>query len=449
MKKIKVLAYCDSPTAKTGFGNVIKENFTRMADEFDFRIIGINYFGDRHQLPFFIHQMPDIKNDPYGLGSFERLLLAGEKPDVILLFQDMFILGGKAVAGGRSLISIAKDVYPDVPVVSYFPVDGEPVFKEYVDEILKSDVSLTLSRYGVDAIKKCCSDASVDYIYHGVDSDVFHVMDEKDRLAVKSRLSGSAGDFLVVMVNRFQPRKNVDSALKALSLFKHGYKVCSKCGNYYPIDSDICDLNNCDSGYVHIERARKNVSLYLHMENYEPIAMGKLPTDTLANHVKNAGFTSDDHVGIPRQGGTSVSVESLNSIYNAADVFVSTTLGEGFGLTAIEASAAGTQVIIADNTTAREVVPTAMFVKNAAHFVLPSDSSIYRRIVSVPDLVKKIESCYRSWAKNGNSKVIDNAGVVAVGSMTWDDSATKLSSALKLAIRSVKDVKKSVKIYTL
>lgn len=51
-----------------------------------------------------------------------------------------------------------------------------------------------------------------------------------------------------------------------------------------------------------------------------------------------------------------VSDEDLNLLYNAASVFVLPSLMEGFGLTALEASACGTPVVCADIPTMREVM---------------------------------------------------------------------------------------------
>lgn len=46
----------------------------------------------------------------------------------------------------------------------------------------------------------------------------------------------------------------------------------------------------------------------------------------------------------------------LNVLYNCADALISTTTGEGWGLTTTEAMAAGTPVIIPGNTSALEIV---------------------------------------------------------------------------------------------
>ena len=53
-KKIKVLAYCDSPTCATGFGTVSRNILAGLysTGRFDIDILGINYWGDPHNFPF-------------------------------------------------------------------------------------------------------------------------------------------------------------------------------------------------------------------------------------------------------------------------------------------------------------------------------------------------------------------------------------------------------------
>ena len=56
----------------------------------------------------------------------------------------------------------------------------------------------------------------------------------------------------------------------------------------------------------------------------------------------------EDNKGIPRQG--------MNEVYNMMDVFLSCSLGEGFGLPYVEAMLAGVPVIAPDNTTTEELI---------------------------------------------------------------------------------------------
>ena len=93
-KKIKVLAYCDSPTCATGFGTVARNIFEALfkTGRYDIDILGINYWGDPHPLPYRIWPTGiNGHKDPYG-----RKKVAGMMPqmeyDILFLLQDSFIL---------------------------------------------------------------------------------------------------------------------------------------------------------------------------------------------------------------------------------------------------------------------------------------------------------------------------------------------------------------------
>ena len=57
-----------------------------------------------------------------------------------------------------------------------------------------------------------------------------------------------------------------------------------------------------------------------------------------------------------------LSLEELNMLYNVADVFLTTTSGEGWGLTAFEAMSAGTRCIVPSNTCYSEYFPPELQV---------------------------------------------------------------------------------------
>ena len=68
-KKIKVLAYCDSPTCATGFGTVSRNIFEALyrTGRYGIDVLGINYWGDPHNFPYRIWPTgTNSERDPYG-----------------------------------------------------------------------------------------------------------------------------------------------------------------------------------------------------------------------------------------------------------------------------------------------------------------------------------------------------------------------------------------------
>lgn len=88
-KKVKVLAYCDSPTCATGFATVsrnIMEGLYRTG-RYEIDICGINYWGDPHGFPYRI--WPTGTNelkDPYGRKKSANMMV-GMDYDILFLLQ--------------------------------------------------------------------------------------------------------------------------------------------------------------------------------------------------------------------------------------------------------------------------------------------------------------------------------------------------------------------------
>ena len=61
MKKIKILAYCDSCTVDTGFGTVSRNILAQLyiTGKYDIDIFGINFHGEPYNLPYRIWPAAD------------------------------------------------------------------------------------------------------------------------------------------------------------------------------------------------------------------------------------------------------------------------------------------------------------------------------------------------------------------------------------------------------
>ena len=123
----------------------------------------------------------------------------------------------------------------------------------------------------------------------------------------------------------------------------------------------------------------------------------------------------------------------MAELYNVADVNISTTLGEGVGLSLIEASACGTTSIAPNNSAIPEMLgDTGHIIKNTAHITMSMDNNIVRSVVSVPSILEALEIEYQKWLANGRKKVINTAAVQRVATLfNWDEKRALLSGWLK------------------
>ena len=295
--------------------------------------------------------------------------------------------------------------------------------------IKAADLNITYTDWAIRTIEETFPNAGkLHKLYHGVDTDIYRPL-ELDEIKKHRASYGWTNKFAVINVNRFQPRKAIPFTIRAFSLFAKGYKKC-KCGNVYPYHKKFCDLNMCGPEDIveKKKRYRADAHLYLHMMSAEP-SMGPGRTNVLQNHILNAGFTDEDLasglIGInaaPIYTGV-ITNEMVNQMYNAANINISTTLGEGCGLSLIESMATGTPSIAPKNSAVPEMLgDTGHLINNVGLMSQAMDSGHLRPIVDIWEIVEALEVEYQKWKKAGVEKTINKACVDrAKKEFLWDD----------------------------
>ncbi len=424
--KPKLLAWCDF-LVPTGFGNVAHNLLDTMHLDFDVTVVGINYYGNRRYdaTKYFVY--PVNERDPLG---FKTLIDTAqrEKPDLIFLFQDIFHIS--------DLLQHLKKASPTSKIVVYFPIDGAPFSKDWVHVLDSVDTVITYSDWAIEVIRDAAPNfkGPILKLYHGVDTSVFRPLDYSDILKYKSEAK-LAGKFVIVNVNRYQPRKGIQASLRAFSIFAKGYKRC-KCGNIMPYHNRRCDVNWCpESDIVEaVKRRRDDIFYYMHMMSQEP-SMGPGPTNTLQQHIKHAGFTEEDYGKIIGVNGKDiysgqVSPQDVNVIYNIANVNISTTYGEGCGLSLLESQAAGTPSIAPRNSAVPEQLRnTGRLVNNVGIFAQAMDNAHLRPLVNPAEMAWALDDMYDEWKKNKAEKVVDQSCIDNINkNFLWDDKVTFLKN---------------------
>jgi len=429
MNKPKILIWSDF-VAPTGFANVAKNLFDELHKDFQVSIVGINYHGDRKYDTdkYFVYSVS--RDDMLGIKRMPSIIKR-ENPDILLLFQDIFYLSDNIKKFKESLKKDAKTVV-------YFPVDGSPysvawkeIFKEVNSVITYSDWAIRTIKDRVEPNKK------IYKLYHGVDTNIFKPLPKEKIEEIRKSLRWK-DKFVAININRFQPRKSIPLSARAFSMFAKGYKTC-KCGQHMPLDRNSCDLNMCPPEDI-IETVvynRRDVFYYLHMMPLEA-SMGPGRANLLQNHLINAGFNDDDANTILGMNTSNiynqeVSEEQLNQIYNAANINITSTLGEGFGLSLIESAAAGTPTIAPRNSAIPEVLNgTGRMVSNRGLMNQALDNGHLRPIVDTWEMSRVWEEEYLKWKAKGEEKTIDQACLDNVNNnFLWQDKRDLLLKILK------------------
>jgi glycosyltransferase involved in cell wall biosynthesis len=388
MEKKKVLWLSDFNCA-TGLATVAHNIVEQLlkTGKYDFEVVGVNHLGEPYDFkkwPFPIYPARDLakagKNqwydDPYGRPRFLELLSTG-KYDIVVTLPDIFIM---EVIAGRIREYKKKFKFQ---WIFYYAVDGIVKDSWINNSVLMADIPVAYTHFGKKETLRVNPDADPRVIYPGVNTNNFCPI--KDITAFRKTYFGdNAGKFIVTNVNRNQPRKDIPRTIAAFAKFR---------------------------------QQRPESLLYLHMN----------PSDVGGDVREMAGYWGlqpnidymvPDHFnayhGCP--------VEVLNKIYNASDVLISTTLGEGWGLTVTEAMAARTPVIIPDNTAFSEIGADgrARLVKSGQDFIClgAMDFSRYRPLTDFTDMVDALVDCHDN--REQYKRMADNAYEWVRRNVSWD-----------------------------
>lgn len=354
--KIKVLAYCDSPTCATGFATVSRNILSGLYNtgRYDIDVLGINYWGDPHNFPFRIWPIGvNADRDPYGRKKSFGMIQQMEY-DILFFLQDSFILDflpelhNQLRTNNRKFRSIV-----------YYPIDGRPKEK-WIHNVDACDKVVAYSEFGKQESMLAFPEMKEPLVIpHGVNTKEFFVMNSNDLSEFRQRFFGKQADkFIFTNLNRNQQRKDIPRTIMA---------------------------------FAELKKKEPNTLLYLHMAKKD---QGWDLPEVLKAH----GLSINDDVVFPENFGPNQGYPRniVNMIYNISDCVISTTLGEGFGLSWIEAMATKTPVIMPSNTMLPEFISDDLgwLVKSGTNpslfTVVPNDNEVIRPLVDVDDMVDKM-----------------------------------------------------------
>jgi glycosyltransferase involved in cell wall biosynthesis len=363
MKKTRVLAYCDSPTCATGFGTVSRNIFEALyrTGRYEIDILGINYWGDPHEFPYRIWPTgTNPERDPYGRKKCVNIMANRDDYDILFLLQDTFIMDFIP-----ELITHIKNAARPSRSICYFPVDGVPK-AEWIKNVSYPDRSFAYSEFGsAEAMKAYPKIGEVGVVPHGVNLNDYHPVEEDTVRKFRSQYFGSFSDkFIFTNLNRNQQRKDIPRTIQAFSEFR--------------------------------KQVPESI-LYLHMSK-------KDQGWDLDEVCRAYGFSTSEDVIFPENFGPNQGYprEVVNMLYNSSDCVVSTCLGEGWGLSWIEAMATKTPVIMPGNTAMVENITeergylSKSGTNSSLFTVLPHDNEIIRPLVDVDDMVEKMLAVYNN-----------------------------------------------------
>ncbi len=211
MSKPKLAVICDSPYAKTGFGNVAFNILTRLEDKYDIAILAINYSGDwfQEQNRFRLYH---TGNHIYGFNKIEYFLKR-EMPDCLFVIQDPFV--------ADKIITKVRTIAPELKSILYCPVDSPNVPHKYVNPLNQYNSVITYTQFGKTELEVSGLTVPCHIIPHGIEQSLFFPV---DKLEAREFLGiPDDGRYIVGYTATNQPRKKIDVWLYTINRWLNKY----------------------------------------------------------------------------------------------------------------------------------------------------------------------------------------------------------------------------------
>lgn len=367
----RLLVLGDSPTLQTGFARVLQNllpwwNGSGHFEKIDVWAIG--YEGWPHDLPYRLFPAQSYAYrqwyDDENLQRFLSFLDHGKYTHLFMI-QDTFHIARMA----KSLGDVCRK--RGVRSLLYYPVDApvDPVWTKAVREV---DVPVAYTEYGYAEMKKApdMGNFKKRILPHGTDLGVYFESAEDRALGRKMFTDGNGqavvdeSDFLIVNVSAHQKRKGLAQTLQTFKALK---------------------------GMVGDKHGR--LKLYMHMPVTNRDEQSDLRLIAAQLDLRDCVlFAEGTFIG----NASRLNEEHMRIIYNSADLLLTTTLGEGWGLPITEAMACGTPVAGPAHTSVAELLdaggafPRGVAFGCSSEIVLPSDNMRLRPVTDVKDAAMSI-----------------------------------------------------------
>ena len=312
-KKAKLL-WCGDIVAMTGFSRVTENVISRLKDDFEIVVLGNNWWGDPTPLQEAYKMYPSSNRHqtaPFGEQRI-REIVEREQPDVVFTINDMWIINEQY----RQIQDLHKQ--GKFKFVGYAPMDSYGWIGCLDETANYWDAIISYTEFGAHEFVKGGIYKPIAVIPHGVTPGQFYPMDRNE---CRRKLGLKEDIFIVFNGNRNQFRKRQDITIKAFAKFA---------------------VN------------KPEAQLYLHMGLKD---QGWDLMGVFAREMSKVGLDPNGRIIMTTQsdGPPNVSVEMLNTIYNACDVGVNTCKGEGWGLVNFEHAACGVPQVVPDHTSCKEI----------------------------------------------------------------------------------------------
>ena len=367
--RIKIIAIGFN-TYGTGLTRVMHSIMRRLADRHEIHYLGIGYSGETvRDRGLTIYPTNPEGGDVFAAFQAKRLIEEIE-PALVFILHDIWIF--------EYYLRILGPFRDRLKIVAYIPLDGNIINEEDAAPLEQADRVAVYTHWArgqfegaferLRAKRGAGAFPAVDVIPHGVDLESFHPLpelleaslDSAGRVQAKRRVFGDLpsleDSFIVLNASRPDKRKRVDLTVEGFAKFA--------------------------------AEKPANVRLCLHHA-----IMGEPEQEMIDSLIKRFGLEERLHLN-PIAGGI-VSDHELNLIYNACDVGINTTMGEGWGMVNLEHGATGAAQIVPAHSACAELWSGRAELITPARSYIPEFSVLEMGEVSPAGVAEALDNLYR------------------------------------------------------
>lgn len=398
--KQKVLIFGTHPNQYNGYSKVVYELISCLAlkQDLEISVFGFQKFGDmdnhRVVLPpnIIIHDAfagEDPKQQGFGFEQI-RDFVKKVQPDVCIVYNDMMIIHHVVT---KLKLSQTEDNMK-FKIIAYIDQVYLNQKKEFVDFINKNvDFALMFTEYWEKNIIDQGITLPHDNLPHGFNKNIYYPIPKK---LARQFYNVPTNDFVILNLNRNQPRKRWDTCLKAFA------EIVSRYPNE-PVKLMIGTSLQGGWNLIEIyerELKKRNCTLELGMKHLIIMDRPQKVTD-----------------------------EETNILYNVADIGINTCDGEGFGLCNFEQAGVGIPQLVPnlggfidffDETNSIMIQPTMAYYVDHSRDMVAGEALLCNYI----DFVEAFETYYLN-----REKIVEHGKLAReriLKNYKWEDLSEKL-----------------------
>ena len=408
-------------TYGTGLTRVMHELLRPLATRYDVHFLGIGYKGP--YLDDGIKWYPTNENGGDVFAQFQaEELIQKLQPELVFVVQDLWMF--------EQYMRCFKPYLDKIRLVAYIPLDGNISDPSLVEPLLDAHAVVAYTSWAEHQFQQAFAtypdkkSPTLHVVNHATDIHKFRPDEELLAAAFHpaGRTSARRKVFEQAMMLRSGSRSRgfADSAYLApdfLDRVTSGFLVLN---GARPSERKRIDITI--EGFARFATGKPDVFLCLHHSFSNEATVREI--EVLG---KRFGIADQVLFNPLNPEGNAVTDEQLNQLYNACDVGVNTSMGEGWGLVNFEHAATGAAQIVPDHSACGELWQECGVLLGAGQAHIPRFSLLEMSQVDPADLAQSLDKLYgdREFLQQLSNKAYRQ--VTRMAQFTWRQASEQFS----------------------